>query len=41
MPIPDTLGAFAIVPSHDFRAAMPFWERTGFQGLAGIPTKSS
>ena len=35
MPIPDTVGAFEIVPSHDLRAAMPFWERLGFKRIDG------
>ena len=30
MPIPDTVGAFAIVPSNDLEAAIRFWERLGF-----------
>lgn len=30
MPIPDTVGSFAIVPSNDLKAAIPFWERLGF-----------
>ena len=30
MPVPDSVGAFAIVPSNDLAAARPFWERLGF-----------
>lgn len=26
----DTIGAFAIVPSNNLSAAIPFWERLGF-----------
>jgi hypothetical protein len=37
MPIPVTAGAFAIVPSNDLAAAMPFWKRPGFSsGSAGL-----
>ena len=35
MPIPHTVGAFAIVPSNDLRAAVPFWERLGFERTGG------
>ena len=35
MPIPATVGAFAIVPSNDLQAAIPFWERLGFQRTGG------
>ncbi len=35
MPIPATVGAFAIVPSNDLPAAIPFWERLGFQRTGG------
>jgi hypothetical protein len=35
MPILPTVGAFAIVPSNDLRAAMPFWERLGFERTGG------
>ena len=35
MPIQDTVGAFANVPSNDLRAAMPFWERLGFEQTGG------
>ncbi|HEY1706945.1 MAG TPA: TetR/AcrR family transcriptional regulator [Rhizomicrobium sp.] len=29
MPIPATVGAFAIVPSNDLPGSVPFWERMG------------
>jgi hypothetical protein len=35
MPIPSTVGAFAIVPSNDLPAAVPFWERLGFERTGG------
>jgi hypothetical protein len=35
MPIPPTVGAFAIVPSNDLAAAVPFWERLGFERVGG------
>ena len=35
MPIPDTVGAFAIVPSNNLPAAVPFWERLGFARTGG------
>ena len=35
MPIPGTVGAFAIVPSNDLPAAVPFWERLGFVRTGG------
>ena len=35
MPIPATVGAFAIVPCNDLLAAVPFWERLGFARTAG------
>src|SRR5262249_61268166 len=35
MPIPVTVGAFAIVPSNDLKAAIPFWERLGFARTGG------
>ena len=35
MPIPATTGAFAIVPSNDLPAAIPFWERLGFARTGG------
>lgn len=30
MPIADTVGAFAIVPSNDLKTAVTFWERLEF-----------
>lgn len=35
MSIPDTIGAFAIVPSNNLPAAVPFWERLGFARIGG------
>jgi hypothetical protein len=35
MPIPATVGAFAIVPSNDLTAAIPFWELLGFVRSGG------
>ena len=35
MPILPTVGAFAIVPSNDLSAAVPFWERLGFERTGG------
>jgi len=35
MPIPPTIGAFAIVPSNDFATAIKFWERLGFTRTGG------
>ena len=35
MPILPAVGAFAIVPSNDLRAAIPFWERFGFARAGG------
>lgn len=35
MSIPVTTGAFAIVPSNNLAAALPFWERLGFQRTGG------
>lgn len=37
MPIPATVGAFAIIPSNDLPAAVPFWERLGLYevGICG------
>jgi hypothetical protein len=35
MAIPPTIGAFAIVPSHNLAAAQPFWERLGFERTGG------
>ncbi|MEO0365514.1 MAG: glyoxalase [Pseudomonadota bacterium] len=30
-----TVGAFAIVPSNDLSAAIPFWEKIGFERVGG------
>jgi hypothetical protein len=35
MPIPATVGAFAIVPSNNLVAVVPFWERLGFDRTGG------
>ena len=35
MPIPDSVGAFAIVPSNDLPAAVSFWNRLGFERVGG------
>ncbi len=35
MPVTPTVGAFAIVPSNDLIAALPFWERLGFSRTGG------
>jgi hypothetical protein len=35
MPDHPTVGAFAIVPSNDLPAAVPFWERLGFARTGG------
>lgn len=35
MPIPETTGAFAIVPHNDLSGAIPFWERLGFARTGG------
>ena len=35
MPIPATVGAFAIVPSNDLPAAVSFWKRLGFDRTGG------
>ena len=35
MPIPETTGAFAIVPHNDLPGAIPFWERLGFSRTGG------
>jgi hypothetical protein len=35
MPVPETAGAFAIVPSNDLPAAIRFWERLGFVRTGG------
>jgi hypothetical protein len=34
IPLPKAMGAFAIVPSNDLPATIPFWQRLGF-ALAG------
>ena len=34
---PPTVGAFAIVPSNDLAAAIPFWQRLGFTRTGGAP----
>ena len=34
---PPSVGAFAIVPSNDLAAAIPFWERLGFERTGGSP----
>lgn len=35
MPIPPSVGAFAIVPSNDLADAISFWERLGFAQRSG------
>src|SRR5215813_12764201 len=35
MPIPATVGAFAIVPSNDLPVAVSFWNRLGFDRTGG------
>ena len=35
MPIPATVGAFAIVPCNDMPGAIPFWERLRFARTGG------
>ncbi|MDH7973138.1 glyoxalase [Sphingomonas sp. AR_OL41] len=35
VPIPETTGAFAIVPHNDLSGALPFWERLGFARTGG------
>jgi len=35
MPIPETVGAFAIVPHNDLVSAIAFWERLGFSRAGG------
>lgn len=35
MPDTPSIGAFAIVPSNDLSAAVPFWERMGFARTGG------
>jgi hypothetical protein len=37
MPIPATVGAFAIVPSNNLPAAVSFWKRLGFDPTGGDP----
>lgn len=37
MPDAPSVGAFAIVPSNDLSAAIPFWERLGFARTGGAP----
>jgi hypothetical protein len=34
-PNPPSIGAFAIVPSNNLAAAIPFWERLGFAQTGG------
>jgi hypothetical protein len=41
MPLPDTKGAFAIVPSNNLKPAIPFWERLGFARAGGDANTSS
>ena len=38
MPIPETNGAFAIVPHNDLIGAIKFWERLGFARTGGDQT---
>lgn len=35
MPEQPSIGAFAIVPSNDLAAALPFWEQIGFTRTGG------
>ena len=35
MPEKPAIGAFAIVPSNDLQAALPFWEQLGFAQTGG------
>jgi hypothetical protein len=35
MPIHETVGAFAIVPTNDLKTAISFWERLGFARTGG------
>ena len=35
MTMSSNVGAFAIVPSNDLAAAIPFWERLGFNRVGG------
>ena len=37
MPDRPSVGAFAIVPSNDLPAAIPFWERLGLARTGGAP----
>lgn len=37
MPDIPSVGAFAIVPSNDLAAAIPFWERLGLARTGGAP----
>jgi hypothetical protein len=37
MPEAPEIGAFAIAPSNDLQAAIPFWERLGFEIAGGAP----
>lgn len=37
MPETPAVGALAIVPSNNLAAAIPFWERLGFQRSGGAP----
>jgi hypothetical protein len=36
MPEIPTVGAFAIIPSNNLPASVPFWERLGFARTGGI-----
>jgi hypothetical protein len=38
MSMPSSVGAFAIVPSNNLGAAVPFWERLGFTRTGGEDT---
>jgi hypothetical protein len=38
MPETPSIGAIAIVPSNDLPAAVPFWERMGFERAGGEAT---
>lgn len=35
MPYKPSIGAFAIVPSNDVSAALPFWQELGFEHVGG------
>ena len=35
MAVPHSVGAFAIIPSNDLSAAIPFWEQMGFARTGG------